>query len=241
MDVVIVGAGGHGKVVLDILSAAGGHRVVGFLDADPALRGTAVGGLPVLGPVNLLAKLWQQKVRHGVVAIGDNRTRRRYGDLLREQGFTLANAVHPSAVVSAAATLGANVVVAAQAVVGVDARVDDFAIVNTGATVDHECHVGAAAHVTPGVRLAGRVRVGEEAFVGLGAIVIQCLSIGRGATVGAGAVVLTDVPDGATVVGVPARVVKAARGAEAEPISVSGDARSLVESPGREAPPGDSP
>ena len=214
MDLVIIGAGGHGRVVLDILSAAGGHSVVGFLDADPSLRGASVGGVPVLGPVNLLAKLWQQKVRHGIVAIGDNRTRRRYGDQLRQQGFALINAIHPSAVVSSSAKLGKNVVVAAQAAVCAEACIDDFAIINTGAIVDHECRVGAGAHITPGVRLAGRVQVGEEAFVGLGANVIQCLSIGRGAIVGAGAVVIRDVPDGATAVGVPARVIRSAGSAQ---------------------------
>jgi UDP-perosamine 4-acetyltransferase len=207
MDVVIIGAGGHGRVVLDILNAAGGHSVVAFLDADLSLRGTSVGSVPVLGPVNLLAKLWQQKVRHGIVAIGDNATRRRYGELLRQQGFELINAVHPSAAVSASAKLGRNVVVAAQAAICAEARVDDYAIINTGAIVDHETHVAAGAHITPGVCLAGRVQVGEDAFVGLGACVIQCLSIGRGAIVGAGAVVIRDVPDGATVVGVPARIV----------------------------------
>jgi UDP-perosamine 4-acetyltransferase len=210
MDVVIIGAGGHGRVVLDILTAAGGHSVIGFLDADPSLRGSTVGGVSVLGSVNLLSKLWQQKVRHGIVAIGDNRTRRRYGDLLRQQGFDLINAVHPSAVVSASAQVGKNVVIAAQAAVCAEARIDDFAIINTGAIVDHECHVGAGAHITPGVRLAGRVQVGEEAFVGIGANVIQCLSIGRAAIVGAGAAVIRDVPDGATAVGVPARVIRSA-------------------------------
>ena len=211
MDVVIIGAGGHGKVVADILRAAGGANLVGFLDADPALRGQTVAGLPVLGPVNLLAKLWQQNVRHAVVAIGDNRTRRRYGDVLREHGLEPRSAVHPSAVVSASAALGRGVVVAANATVCAEARVGDFAIVNTAAVVDHECVVGAAAHIAPGVRLAGRVRIGDEAFVGIGATVIQCLTIGPGAIVGAGAVVTRDVPELATVVGVPARVVKTGR------------------------------
>ncbi|MGC4074616.1 MAG: NeuD/PglB/VioB family sugar acetyltransferase, partial [Nibricoccus sp.] len=169
MDVVIIGAGGQGKVVLDILAAAGGCDVVGFLDADPVLKGQSVGGVPVLGPVNLLGKLWQQKVRHAVVAIGDNRTRRRHLDVLREQGFDLVNAVHPSAVVSPSAAVGRNVVIAAQAAVCVEARVGDGAIVNTAAVIDHECVVGVAAHVAPGVRLAGRVRVRDEAFVGIGA------------------------------------------------------------------------
>ena len=210
MDVVILGAGGHGKVVLDILRAAGRHNPVGFLDADRTLAGTTVAGLPVLGPVNLLPKLRQQH-RTGlgaVVAIGDGRTRRSYAALVAEHGLELVNAIHPAAVVSPTAALGRNVVVAAGAVVCVDARVGDSVIVNTAAVVDHECEVGDGAHVGPGALLAGRVRVGAGAFVGLGAKVIQCLTVGEEAVVGAGAVVIADVPDHATVVGVPARVIK---------------------------------
>ena len=210
MDVVIVGAGGHGRVVLDALLAAGKVRPVGFLDADPALAGREVGGFPVFGAVNLLPKLRQQKVRGGIVAIGDNRTRCGYVGTLVEYGLELVNAIHPAAVVAATARLGRNVMVAAGAVVGTDARLGDSVIVNTSAVVDHECEVGEGVHVCPGALLAGRVRVGPRAFVGMGAKVIQCLSVGEGAVVGAGAVVLKDVPAGATVVGVPARVVKSA-------------------------------
>lgn len=210
MQVVIIGAGGHGKVVLDILRAAGRYEPVGFLDADPALAGTVVGGLPVLGPANLLPRLRQQKVRGAVVAIGDNRARREYAGLVREYGLERVSAVHPAASVSPTARLGANVVVAAGAVVCTEARVDDSAVVNTAAVVDHEGHVGEAAHVAPAACLAGRVRVGPLAFVGIGAQVIQCRSVGEGSVVGAGAVVIEDVPPWATVVGVPARVIKVA-------------------------------
>jgi UDP-perosamine 4-acetyltransferase len=209
MQIVIIGAGGHGKVVLDILRVGGRYEPVGFLDADPVLAGTTVGGLPVLGAANLLPRLrQQQKVRAGIVAIGDNRTRALYAQLLREQGFDLITAVHPSAVVSPNARLGANVVVAAGAVICTEAVIGDSAIINTAAIVDHEVQVGAATHVSPGVCLAGRVSVGPSALLGIGAQVLPCLSVGEGATVGAGSVVLQDVPAFATAVGVPARVVK---------------------------------
>ena len=216
MQVVIVGAGGHGKVVLDILRAENRYEPVGFVDADTRLAGTKVGGLPVLGPTNVLPKLRQQRVRHAIIAIGDNRTRHRYAALLESEGFTLAGATHPTAFVSPTATLGKNVVVGPNASVITEARIGDCTIVNTGAIVEHECEVGEAVHVAPGAVLAGRVRVGAFAFIGIGAQVIQCMAVGDGATVGAGAVVIADVPSGATVVGVPARVVKVAPSVQAQ-------------------------
>ena len=211
VNTLIVGAGGHGKVVLDILRAGGQHRPVGFVDADPRLHGTTVGGLPVLGGVHQLTRLvGPHKVAAAIIAIGDNRARAGYADAVLAAGLQLATAVHPSAVVAESAVLGRNVVVAAGAVVCAEARIGDHAIVNTGATVDHECDVGPGVHVCPGAHLAGRVRVEAGAVIGLGANVIQCLRVGAGATVGAGAVVIRDVPPGVTVVGVPARVVRGA-------------------------------
>ena len=210
-QVVIIGAGGHGKVVLDIVRAGGRFEPVGFVDADTRLAGTKVGGLSVLGPMNILPKLrTQQRVAHAIVAIGDNRTRQRYLAAVEAEGFELISAVHPSAFVSPTARLGRNVVVGPNASIVTEARIGDGVIVNTGAIVEHECELGDAVHVAPGACLAGRVRVGACAFIGIGAQVIQCLAVGEGATVGAGAVVIEDVPDGATVVGVPAKVVKVA-------------------------------
>jgi UDP-perosamine 4-acetyltransferase len=210
MDVIIIGAGGHGRVVLDILRAAGQHKPIGFIDADPQLAGTSIGGLSVLGQANLLPKLKAQKVKGAIVAVGDNRARRSYAKKLAEQGFELINAIHPSSVVSQTAKIGKNVVVAAGAVVGTDAIIADHTIINTSAIIDHECEIGQAAHICPGAALAGRVRIGEEASIGLGCRIIQCLTIGSQAVVGAGAVVIEDVPEGATVVGVPARIIRSA-------------------------------
>jgi UDP-perosamine 4-acetyltransferase len=210
MDVIIVGAGGHGKVVLDILRAGGVHRVVGFLDANTDLHGMEITGCPVLGDLNLVGKLKGKGVEGAVVAIGDNRVRRSYAEKLAEAGVKLVNAVHPSAVISETAVLGENVVVAAGAIVCTEARVGNSAIINTAATVDHECEIGEGVHIAPGARLGGRVSVGAGAFVGIGASVLPCLKVGEDAVVGGGALVHRDVPGGATVVGVPGRVIKTA-------------------------------
>ena len=209
MDIVIVGAGGHGKVILDILRSAAEHHVIGFLDANDALHGTEVAGVPVLGHLNLLPKLKQKGLGGAIVAIGDNRVRRSYAQKLAAAGLELMNAIHPSAVISETATIGCSVVVAAGAIVCTDAKIGDSVIINTAAVVDHECEIGAAVHICPGVRLAGRVSVGEGAMIGIGASVLPCLRIGAYATIGGGALVRRDVPAHATAVGVPARVIRA--------------------------------
>jgi sugar O-acyltransferase (sialic acid O-acetyltransferase NeuD family) len=208
MDVVLIGAGGHGRVVLDILRSAGVHRPVGFLDADPQLTGQEVGGIPVLGQLNLLPKLKSQKVKGVIISIGDNHPRRQYFRKISDQGFEIISAIHPASYVSKTVKLGRNVVVAAGAVISTDAEIGNSVIVNTSAVIDHECQIGEAVHICPSATLAGRVSVGAETFIGLGCNIIQCLKIGSHAVVGAGAVVLGDVPEGATVVGIPARVIK---------------------------------
>lgn len=210
MDCLIIGAGGHGKVVCDILRASKSARVAGFLDADGSLSGSLVAGVEVLGPINLLPRLLRKKLRHAIVAVGDNRVRAKYAKLVIEQGFELISAIHPAASVSASAIIGNNVVIAAGAMICADARLADSVIANTGCIIDHECEIGEAAHICPAAALAGRVRIGELAFVGLGARVLPCRSIAAGATVGAGAVVIEDVAAQSTVVGVPARRIRAA-------------------------------
>jgi len=213
MKCVIIGAGGHGKVVLEILRAAKKHTPVGFVDADPSLAGKSMCGLPVFGNANALGKLKAQKVSAAIIAIGDNRARRSYSQVLIQQGFKLVNAVHPRAIVSPSAKVGKGVVIAAGAVVGTECQVGDLAIINTSAVIDHECVIDEAAHICPTAALAGRVRVGACAMVGLGAKILPCLTIGVEAIVGAGTVVLHDLAAGVTAVGVPARVVKSVKAA----------------------------
>lgn len=204
MDVILIGAGGHGRVVLDAIRSAGLHRVVGFLDADETLAGTKVADVPVLGHPNHLAK-HRGKAKGAFVSVGDNNARLSYARMLADAGLELVTVVHPAAAVSRSAKLGRNTIVAVNATVGVDAVIGDSAIINTAAVVDHECVIADAVHVAPGALLAGRVKVGQAAFIGMGAKVIQCLTVGDRAVVGAGAVVIKDVPPNLTVVGVPAR------------------------------------
>lgn len=202
-EVVIWGAGGHGKVVYDVVTSAG-HEVVAWLD-DRGLE-TERYGRPVLETARLDSLMQRHAGLHVVVAVGDNRARTRIA-----AGLTapLLTAVHASAVVHASVRLGAGTIVMPGAVINIDSVVGDNCIVNTGATIDHDCRIGNGVHLAPGTHLAGTVTVLEGAFVGIGASVLPQRSIGAWSMVGAGAVVTRDVPDAATAVGVPARFIAA--------------------------------
>lgn len=210
MGTVIIGAGGHGRVVLDILRQAHSVDPIGFLDANPALHGQRVDGLEVLGEPADIPRLAHRHIDSAIVAIGDNATRNMYAQALAAYGIHLSNAIHPKATVADTAKLGSNIVICAGAVICAHCRIGDSSIINTASIVDHESAIGRATHICPGARLAGRVTVEDFAFVGIGATIVQCLTIGRGSTVGAGAVVLKDVAAFTTVVGVPARPIRQA-------------------------------
>ncbi len=203
--VVVIGAGGHAKVVIELLRA-GGREVAGVLDADPSPR--TVVGAPVIGDDSALARLRTEGIEEAFVALGGNALRARVGAAARAAGFRLANAVHPGAVVSPSARLGQGVAIMAGVCLNAETRVRDLAIVNTNASVDHDGDLGEACHVAPGCALAGAVTVGARAFLGVGCRAIPGVRIGEDATVGAGAVIVRDLPAGVIAMGVPARVVR---------------------------------
>lgn len=205
MKCVVIGAGGHGRVVLDILIRAGQHEPVGFIDSDPRLLGRRIDGRRILGDLGDLPRLASENgIGGAVVAIGNNGVRREFAERIEALGMVLVNAIHPSANIASSAILGRNVVVAAGALVCAHCAIGDSVILNTGCIIDHETMIGTASHICPGARLAGRVTVESGAFVGIGATVIQNIRVGCEATIGAGAVVINDVDALDTVVGVPA-------------------------------------
>jgi UDP-perosamine 4-acetyltransferase len=203
--IVVVGAGNHAKVVLEALWAMSAFEVVGLTDPDTSAR--HVLGAPVLGGDELLPELFAQGVTHAVVAVGSNLRREQIGQNLLSRGFTLPVIVHPAAHISPSAHIGRGTIVMAKAAVGPLATVGELAIINTGAIVEHDNWIGRAAHIGPGAALAGGVRVGCRALVGIGSAVRPQISIGDDSIVGAGSAVVADVPQGATVAGVPARKI----------------------------------
>ena len=205
----IIGCGGHGRVVLDILPQGGAYEVFGFVDSNPDMGGRRIDGVRVLGSPDEIQDLKVAiPLEMAIVAIGDNGVRREMAHQLHQWGIQTINAIHPSANLASNVTLGSNIVIAAGALVCAHCQIGDSVILNTGCIVDHESMIGTATHVCPGARLAGRVTVESGAFVGIGATVIQNVRVGYEAVVGAGAVVIEDVPPMSTVAGVPAKIIK---------------------------------
>ncbi len=204
--VLIYGAGGHGKVVIDILERMEQYEIVGTIDDAPTHSGHRFCGYPILGSIEVLM---EGGIREQlVVAIGDNKTREGLARKLESVGLQFATAIHPSARIARGVKLESGTVVMANVAVNPGTVVGRHVILNTGATADHDCAIGDFTHLSPGVHLGGNVTVGPRAHVGIGASVIPGITIGEGSVIGAGAAVVSDIPSYVTATGVPARVMK---------------------------------
>lgn len=211
LKAVGLGAGGHAKVVIELLRQSGGVELVGLTDPRKELWGTSVLGVPVLGDDSSLSMVYRDGVRHafiGVGSVGTPLVRKCLYELAHMNGFMLIHAVHPQAVISPSAVIGEGATIMAGALINTDARLGENVIINTGAIVEHDCSIGNHVHIATGARLASTVCVGDETHVGVGATVKQSINIGRNVIVGAGAAVVHDVADNTVVAGVPARVLR---------------------------------
>ena len=198
---IVVGAGGHAGVVVEVARSAGWDPQAAF---DPDRQG-ALSGVPIVGDDGDIADyLKMTSISSAVVAIGDNRSRVRLANKIRSLGCATPAITHPSAHVSSSAKIAQGVVVMPGAVINANADIADYCIVNSGAIIEHDCVLEPGVHAAPGSVLGGTCRVGKSVLIGLGAVVRPGIAIGDGTIIGAGAVVVSDMPGGVTAVGVPA-------------------------------------
>ena len=206
--IVLIGAGGHARVVwdtLELIRERDDLQVVAVLDDDPALWGKSFATLTIDGPIQ---KIERVRADAALIAIGDNRARRDVYARVETLGVPFVNALHPRAMIARDVQIGAGVVAFANVVVNTGSRIGDNVILNTACSVDHDCVIGVHAHIAPGVHLAGTVTIGEGTLLGIGSIAIPNVTIGEWVTVGAGSVVTQDIPSRVAVVGAPARVIR---------------------------------
>jgi UDP-N-acetylbacillosamine N-acetyltransferase len=196
-------------VVADILRVANAYEIAGFLDDQhPENAGTSFEDSTILGGRKCLAAQRERGVSHLIVAFGHCAGRLEAARFAVDQGFTLATAIHPRAVIASSARIGAGTVIAANAVVNPNTTIGENVIVNTSASVDHDCVIEDGVHIAPGVHVSGRVRVGAASWIGVGATIVDGCTVGSGSVIGAGAVVVDDIPSGVVAYGVPARLIR---------------------------------
>ncbi len=190
----LYGASGHGKVIMSIIKSMGLKVSKIYDDRAPF----ELLGFPV-------EKFDGNQTENFIISIGNNKTRKKISEKL-EVNYT--KIIHPSAIIDATVEIGEGSVVMPGAVINVDTKIGKHCIINTAASIDHECVLGDFVHVSPNATLSGGVYIGEGTHIGAGAVIIPGLKIGKWATIGAGAVIIRDVPDNATVVGNPGRIIK---------------------------------
>jgi sugar O-acyltransferase (sialic acid O-acetyltransferase NeuD family) len=208
MRIFVYGAGGHGKVVADIL-LAGICDVTGFIDDDETLAGSTVMGLPVLGGENQLRTAADGGNVGIALGVGDNQMRQKLFARCQSWRVEVIDAIHPSAAVSKSSNLKQGTVVMAGAVINPCALIGLGVIINSGAVIEHDVVVGDFAHVSPNAVMGGESELGPFSHLGLGAVVLPRVAVGSRSVIGAGAVVTHNLPDNIVAVGVPARLSSA--------------------------------
>lgn len=196
-EVIIIGAGGHGKVIADIIEQAG-DSVSGFLDDDSAKK--TVGKYSILGTT---AEIERWKEKYFIIAVGNNEMRNRIR--LQYPNLKYYTAIHPCAVIAHTVSIGEGSCIMAGAVVNADAVIGAHCIINTNAVVEHECCLGNCVHISPQAVLCGNVQVGNGTHIGAGAVVRNNLKIMENCVIGMGAAVVKDILRPGIYIGVPAK------------------------------------
>lgn len=207
-DIIVFGAGGHAKAVIDVIEKAGEYRIAGILDSHQP-PGTECYGYEIVGGLDYLSA-HRQQIQGGTVAIGDNWTRYRITQSIRQvmPDFRFIRAVHPQASVARGARIGEGSVIMAGAVIGSDAVVGDHCVMYTRSSLDHDSRLGHYATLAPNAATGGQVRIGDYSVISIGASVIHGVIIGEHCVIGAGAAVLHDIPDCSVAYGIPAAIAR---------------------------------
>lgn len=198
---IIIGAGGHGRVVADCAQASNKYKKIVFLD-DCYPERTTNHSWEIIGKVD--AFIEHLNNAHFIVAFGNNVFRHTVLNKLKAANAHLTSLIHPNAYVSEHTTIGRGVVVFAQAVINIGTTIHDGCIINTAATVDHDCVIQNTVHISPGANIAGGVTIGERSWIGIGAVINECLTLATNTQIASGAAVIKNTEENTLYAGVPA-------------------------------------
>lgn len=207
--VIVIGAGGHAKVIIDIIEKENKYEIAGIIDNNPKLWGSKLLGYEILGNEDKLKEIAQNNNEIKVIiGIGNNKDRERINGIIDSLNIPLGKALHPSAQISRNVSIGDGTVIMANVAINIDTKIGKNCIINTGATLDHDNVLEDYVHISPGSHLAGNVTIGEYTHIGTGVSIIPGKYVGSNSIIGAGSTVIKDLPDNVVAVGVPAKVIK---------------------------------
>lgn len=203
---IVIGAGGHARVVIDA-AKANGFSLCGIIDTDYKGQEERILGCPVIGDLDSLSR-FDPKETAVTIAIGDRQKRADLFYRVEKLGYNMPVIIHPTAIISKHTSIGKGVFINAGVIINANAEIDANTIINTGAIIEHEVVIGKHCHVCPGVKIGGRVSIGDNTIIGIGASVIDRIKIGQNVIVGAGSVIIRDIESNSTVAGVPGKQIK---------------------------------
>lgn len=207
--IVLIGGGGHCKVIIDILRKGNKYEIVGICDRNV---GDKIMGVPVIGDDSVLPQLLKSGIKNAFIcigALGNPQKRINIMNNLVELGFKLPTVIHPKAIISEEVLIEDGTCVMAGAVINAGAKIGKLSIINTSSVVEHDCVIEQNVHISPRACICGSVTIRSNTHIGAGSTIIQEIKIGKNSIIGAGAVVIRDIEDNSKAVGVPAKIIKA--------------------------------
>lgn len=206
--IILIGAGGHCKVLIDIIKSTNEYEIIGITDNNS--KGTVL-DIPIIGDDSILDSIYNQGVDYAFIAIGalnNINIRNNIYTNLKSIGFKIPVLIHKCAMISQYSDIGEGTCVMAGAMVNPGVKIKRNCIINTGSVIDHDCIIQDNVHISPNVSIAGGVNIGSNSHIGIGSSIIEKINIGNNVTIGAGSVVIDDIKDFALAVGVPAKEIK---------------------------------
>lgn len=207
--IVLIGGGGHCKVVVSILKKLNSFEIAGIVDNYKAE--SFISGIKIVGTDDDLKDIYKSGVHYALITVGstkDNTKRYRLFKMAREIGYIFPVVISPEAIVDKSVKINEGTVVMPGSIINIESSIGKNCIINTGLIIEHDCKIGNHCHIAPGVHISGEANIGELSFLGIGSTIIQGIAIGKNVTIGAGSVVIKDILDNVIAVGNPAKIIK---------------------------------
>lgn len=207
--IILIGGGGHCKVVISILKKLDNFEIAGIVDNYKS--GSLISGIKIIGTDDDLKDIYKSGMHNALITVGstkDNTKRYRLFNMAKEIGYKFPVIISPEAIVDEGVSIEKGTVVMPGCIINIGSSIGKNCIINTGAIIEHDCKIGNHCHIAPGVHTSGAVNIGELSFIGISATIIQGIKIGKNVTIGAGSVVIKNIPDNVIAVGNAVKIIK---------------------------------